>query len=134
MATVSLGSVFFGSPSFTATGAWVETFRIGPRIYEVGHPDAAGVHGVGFKRFGFRERHLSFQCWYVDSGETSAIDTVSSDMDTLANSTFLTTVGTTGFETCELDDANTSFAEPHKCNGSFFLVIATFAVIQRGLV
>lgn len=133
MAAVVLGSVTYGSCDFTAAGQWCHAYVVGPRLYEKGYPDAAGVDGTGVKRYGFRERRFSFTCIYVAASAAAVVTAVSGDMNTLANIAFSITVDGTAYAACELEPSS-NFSEPRHtglASGRFYSNVVMNVVQKR---
>ena len=134
MPAVSLGSVnLSATPSYAAGSKWVEgSGSIGPPRYAIAEHDAAGVDGVGIKRFGFRGRKVSINAIYCGHSESAAVAAAMADMSTLANASFAVDIAGIQMAVCELSDE--SSVDPDTfATGSTACCRATFVIDQKRL-
>jgi hypothetical protein len=134
MPAVSLGSVnLSATPSYAAGSKWVEgSGSIGAPRYAIAEHDAAGVDGVGIKRFGFRGRKISIPAIYCNTTEQGAVSAAMADMTTLANTSFTATVAGVQLLACELSEESSVDMDTF-ATGSTACCRAVFVIEQKRL-
>jgi hypothetical protein len=136
MPAVTLGTVTLAANANAgfSTGKWVEgSGQAFAPSYAKADIGAAGVDGVAEKRFGFRSRRFIVPAIYSASSEATAIANSMSDMASIANTSFTSTIAGVSCPACELV-TDASYVElTAKPAGSYFYARAVFVVEQKRL-